>query len=219
MKDGAVLRIEPVSRIERQKMNLSPFGESRGLVHDEVTIVYARLESHVERILRVGQESSSTVPAAAGVAVTPVTGILAAFVAAAAGGSCLCRSEEAERERLSARIRMRCFARVSRQAPLLACGDTRNTHPQRPPLSASPHGSDNRRFSTLGARFGRIVEPGRPLRFMMRRERRRSERGFSCLAELPAASRSSSPSLSSPLPPGPGQERLGTQLLRRAPVS
>ena len=54
MKGGAVIRVEPVTRIERQEIDLGSFRERRRLVHNEPAILNTGLESHVVRILRVG---------------------------------------------------------------------------------------------------------------------------------------------------------------------
>lgn len=50
MKGGAVLRVEPVTRIEGQEIYFSSLGEGRRLVYEEPAIMNAGLESHVERI-------------------------------------------------------------------------------------------------------------------------------------------------------------------------
>ena len=51
VKGGAVSRIEPVARIEREESHFSALGELRRFIHDEPTIVNAGFESHAERIL------------------------------------------------------------------------------------------------------------------------------------------------------------------------
>lgn len=47
MQEGTVLRIEPISRIERQELNLRPFRKLRRLFHYKLAIVNTSLDCHV----------------------------------------------------------------------------------------------------------------------------------------------------------------------------
>src|SRR5258708_37406819 len=52
MESRAILRVEPVARIERQEIDFSAFGQLRRLVQHEPAIVNARLQRHTTRIAR-----------------------------------------------------------------------------------------------------------------------------------------------------------------------
>jgi len=50
MEQGPVIRGKPVTRIERQKLDLCSLGQVRGLFHYESTIMNPGLERHAGRI-------------------------------------------------------------------------------------------------------------------------------------------------------------------------
>ena len=53
VEGGAVIRVEPVARIEGQELNLRSLRQLSGLFHYESTVVNSGLDRHARRVPRV----------------------------------------------------------------------------------------------------------------------------------------------------------------------
>jgi hypothetical protein len=53
VEGGTVIRVEPVTRIKGQELNLRSLRQLRGVFHYEATVVNSGLDRHVKRVPRV----------------------------------------------------------------------------------------------------------------------------------------------------------------------